>query len=176
MEKQTKKIMWLIVLILLILTYIPLLSFTWSTFFRGGINYAYLLTTYDLFLTIELILLNLILIILIVETLASLFLFNLPRVSITNGRKKNIITQILLWIIYIPLFIGTVFTIGFSGIDDSCKFLDFKGISAISHTPCISRTGDLIFDIDLILLNLVLLITIIINIKNLLQNKKEKGE
>lgn len=166
----------IIILILLIITYIPLLSFTWSTLFHGGIDYAYLLTAYDLFLTIELISLNLILIILIIKTLSSLYLFNLPRVFIMTGRKKNIITQILLWIIYIPLFVGTVFTIGFSGIDDSCKFLDFNGISAISHTSCISRTGDLIFDIDLILLNLVLIITIIINIKNLIQNNKERGE
>lgn len=181
MKNQIKNI---ILLIVLSITYIPLLSFTWSTFFLGGISYSCLLTDptcffkrpYDLFLTIELILLNLVLIIFIIETLSALSLFNLPKISIMNGHKKNIVVQMLLWITYIPLFLGTLLTIGFSGIDDSCKFLDLTGVSAISHTPCISRTGDIIFAIDLILLNLVFFITIIINIKNLTQNKNKKGE
>lgn len=85
---------------------------------------------------------------------------------------------LLLIIVYIPILFITLLTIGFSGIDDSCKFLDFTGVSAISNTPCISRTGDLIFDIGLILVNLVFIIIIaiiIIIIKNLIKNKKDGG-
>lgn len=163
----------IIVLILLIITYIPLLSFTLGTLFLNGHKYW---GSYELFMAIELILLNLVLIILIIETLSSLFLFNLPKVSIINERNKDKITLILLLIIYIPLFLVTLLILVFSGIDDSCKFMDLTGFSAISHTPCITRINDLIFEIDLILLNLVFIATIIKNIGKLDKINEEKGE
>lgn len=78
-----------------------------------------------------------------------------------KDKKKSTGILILLSVIYIPLLLITLFIVEFSGIDDSCKFLDLTGVSAISSTPCISRTGDLFFDIGLIILNLFFIVPII---------------
>lgn len=89
-----------------------------------------------------------------------------------DNKKKNIVKLVLLCIGYIPFFLITLFIITFSGIDDSCKFLDLAGVSAISHTPCISRAGDLIFDIGLIIFNLLFIVPII----KIISNKIERGK
>lgn len=87
--------------------------------------------------------------------------------------KKNIIWLIAISLAYIPILIFSLFIMAISGIDDSCKFLDLTGVSAISHTPCINRVGNLIFDILIIATNLFVFFLMFIFINKIIKKFKK---
>lgn len=82
--------------------------------------------------------------------------------------KKDTGVLIVLCLMYIPLFLFTLFVLGLSGIDYSCRFTDLICL--------IKNPGDLIFEVGLILSNLAIIIAIITNIKNLIKIKNEGDE
>lgn len=66
------------------------------------------------------------------------------------------IKVIIVLFLYIP-FLGFSLFYAVLHIDDMCMFLQFSGVSPISHTPCISRVATLAFDILIAVLNLLII-------------------
>lgn len=81
--------------------------------------------------------------------------------------KKNIIFLIILSILYLPLFLITLFILGLSGIDTSCRFTDIHCI--------LSHSENLIDYLILYGLNLLLIIPISMNIRSIIKYNKEKS-
>lgn len=81
--------------------------------------------------------------------------------------KLKTILLILTTLIYVPILLFTIFVIGISGIDNSCRFNDLNCL--------MSRPADLWFDITLYLLNIGFILGIIWQSKKIIKllNKEE---
>lgn len=83
-------------------------------------------------------------------------------------QTKNIIIFFLLLIIYIPILLITIFILGFSGIDHSCRYND---LICILHSP-----ENIVDYLILYGVNLLIIIPLLIIIKKILKNETNKGE
>lgn len=92
--------------------------------------------------------------------------------KIFEKKKKNIVILIFLCLSYIPLFLVTLFVLGLSGLDYSCRFTDV--ICILNHPE---NLKDYLILYGLNLLFIVPIIKLIISISKIeQQEQQERGE